>query len=120
VRNMSASTLAIYGAEEVISVDQAWGGAIGWRVSSPLSMLGHVWAAPNLDGRWDIIALNLNQDAKNVTVLFSDLGLPEHQSASVRDLWEKKDLGVFTGRFVTQDLPQHGSMMLAVTPHRAA
>ena len=35
---------------------------------------------------------------------------------SVRDLWEKKDIGVFTGRFVAQNLPQHGSMMLAVTP----
>eukprot|EP01043_Picozoa_sp_COSAG02_P013584 COSAG02_NODE_546_length_20497_cov_41.264095_15_plen_135_part_00 len=120
VRNMSTETLSIYGAEEVIAVDQTWGGAIGWRVSSPLSVLGHVWAAPNLNGRWDVLALNLNADARNVTVLFSDLGLSEHASATVRDLWEKKDLGTFTGRFVAQDLPQHGSMMVAITPLRVA
>ena len=54
---------------------------------------------------------------QNVTVLFSDLGLHEHQRASVRDLWAKKDLGVFTGRFVAADLPQHGSMMVAIAPH---
>ena len=100
VRNMSTQTLSIYGAEEVIAVDQTWGGAIGWRVSSPLSVLGHVWAAPNLNGRWDVLALNLNAETRNVTVLFSDLGLPEHASATVRDLWEKKDLGTFTGRFI--------------------
>ena len=117
VRSMSAQTLAIYGAEEVVAVDQTWGGAIGWRVSSPLSRLGHVWAAPNLNGRWDVIALNLDEQAKNVTVLFTDLGLDEGQRATVRDLWEKKDLGTFTGRFVAQGLPQHGSMMLSVTPH---
>ena len=29
LRNMSAQTLAIYGAEEVVKVDQTWGGAIG-------------------------------------------------------------------------------------------
>ena len=54
---------------------------------------------------------------QNVTVLFSDLGLHEHQRASVRDLWEKTELGVFTGRFVAADLPQHGSMMVAIAPH---
>ena len=30
IRNMSAQTLAIYGAEEVVQVDQTWGGAIGY------------------------------------------------------------------------------------------
>jgi alpha-galactosidase len=117
LRNMSAQTLAIYGAEEVVKVDQTWGGAIGYRVSSPLSALGHVWAAPNLDGRWDVVAFNDDgSNHKNVTVLFSDLGLPEHQKASVRDLWQRKELGEFTDRFVARDVPPHGSMMLAVTP----
>jgi hypothetical protein len=84
-------------SDEVVAVDQTWGGAIGWRVSSPLSALGHVWAAPNLHGRFDVIALNLDQQVRNVTVLLSDLGLPEHQTVLVRDLWAKKDIGVFTG-----------------------
>jgi hypothetical protein len=90
VRNMSTETLAIYGAEEVVAVDQTWGGAIGYRVSSPVTPLGHVWAAPNLNGRWDVIAFNDDGASdKNVTVVFSDLGFPEHQAATVRDLWEK-------------------------------
>ena len=116
VRHMSSRTLAIYGATEVVAVDQTWGGAIGYRVSSPLSPLGHVWAAPNLDGRWDVVAFNDDgAKLKNVTVLFTDLGMPENQVATVRDLWERKDVGQFTGRFTAKDIPPHGSMMLAVT-----
>ena len=118
VRNMSAQTLAIYGAEEVVAVDQTWGGAIGYRVSSPLSALGHVWAAPNLNGRWDVLAFNDDGSrAKNVTVVFSDLGMPESQAVQVRDLWARQDMqGQYTGRFVARDVPAHGSVLLAVTP----
>lgn len=118
VRNMSAQTLAIYGAAEVVAVDQTWGGAIGYRVSSPLSSLGHVWAAPNLNGRWDVLAFNDDGSKhKNVTVLFTDLGMGDSQVASVRDLWARKELGKFTGKFTAHNLLPHGSMMLAVTPH---
>ena len=75
-----------------------------------------MWAAPGKSGRWDVLAFNDDGDRpKNVTVLFSDLGLPEGQARSVRDLWARKDLGVFTGRFEALNIPPHGSMMLAVT-----
>ena len=66
-------------------------------------------------------------------------------SVTVRDLWEKKDLGKFSERFTAQvttrrlrtillaglrfqshterrlpqDVPPHGSMMLAVTPQQS-
>ena len=51
-----------------------------------------------------------------MTVLFSDLGLPEHRAVAVRDLWAQRELGEFVGRFVAEEVPPHGSMMLALTP----
>jgi hypothetical protein len=97
------------------------GGAIGYRISSPLSSLGHVWAAPNPRGGFDCVLFNLDGGGQskskpsNVTLLFSDLGLPSGASVSVRDLWAKEDLPPVTGdRFVAVDVPPHGSMMLTV------
>ena len=46
--------------------------------------------------------------------------LDKDTKASVRDLWEHKDLGTFTGSFPAQGevvkVPAHGTMMLRLTP----
>jgi hypothetical protein len=36
--------------------------------------------------------------------------------ASVRDLWGRADLGVFTGGFTARGLAPHASMLITVTP----
>jgi alpha-galactosidase len=43
------------------------------------------------------------------------LGYPARLSASVRDLWEKKDLGKFSGSYSSK-VPSHGVVMLKVMP----
>ncbi len=53
------------------------------------------------------------QDESTVKVNFSDLGLSG--KAMVRDLWAKKDLGVFDGSFA-QSIPVHGAGLYRITP----
>ena len=56
----------------------------------------------------------------NVTLLFSDLGLPTGP-IRVRDLWAKKDLPPARGgRFVAVRVPPHGSMVVTVRAKPAA
>jgi alpha-galactosidase len=46
-----------------------------------------------------------------VTAYFRDVGVAD--TASVRDLWEKRDLGVFKSSFRAQ-VPSHGVVMIKV------
>jgi alpha-galactosidase len=48
-------------------------------------------------------------------VNWQDLGYPDHFSASIRDLWQHKDLGKFSGKF-SASVPSHGVVMLTVKP----
>jgi alpha-galactosidase len=48
-------------------------------------------------------------------VNWEDLGYPNTLSASVRDLWQHKDLGKFTGKF-SAAIASHGVVMITVKP----
>lgn len=50
-----------------------------------------------------------------VSVSLTDFGIAG--KASVRDLWNKKDLGVFSGKF-SQAIPLHGAGLFRVSPQR--
>jgi hypothetical protein len=49
-----------------------------------------------------------------MTVQWSTLGLPAG-AATVRDLWNQKDLGSFTDSYAATSVPKHGVVMLKVT-----
>ena len=46
-----------------------------------------------------------------ITVYFRDIGVPE--TATVRDLWARKDLGTFRSSYTTQ-VRRHGAAMLRI------
>jgi alpha-galactosidase len=48
-------------------------------------------------------------------VNWEDLGYPNTVSASVRDLWQHKDLGKLTGKF-SAAVASHGVVMVTVKP----
>jgi alpha-galactosidase len=48
-------------------------------------------------------------------VNWEDLGYPNPLSASVRDLWQHKELGKFTGKF-SATVASHGVVMVTVKP----
>jgi len=106
---MTPETLAILTNPEIVAVDQDPLGAQGHRAAQegPLE----VWVKPLTDGSKAVGLFNRGESVMPVTAYFRDLGVGE--SAAVRDLWEKRDLGVFKVRFTAQ-VPVHGAAMIKV------
>ena len=67
------------------------------------------------DGSRAVILFNRGTAETEVAVSWTDLGYPEHLSASVRDLWAGKDLGKMTGKFSAK-VGSHETMVVKVTP----
>ncbi|HUI41186.1 MAG TPA: glycoside hydrolase family 27 protein, partial [Terriglobia bacterium] len=106
---MTPETLAILTNPEVVAVDQDPKGVEGHRVwqGGPYE----VWAKPLADGSVAALLMNRGEDAEKITVSLKDIGLGS--SATVRDLWARKDLGSFTGSF-TSSVPRHGAVLVKV------
>jgi alpha-galactosidase len=58
-------------------------------------------------------AKQLKPERSKVSVSFADLGVTG--KAKVRDLWERKDLGEFSGSF-EQEIPLHGGGLFRISP----
>jgi len=105
--SMSAATRAILTNPEVIAIDQDPLGVQGHRVTQegPLE----VWIKPLEDGSKAVGLFNRGWGAMPVTVNFRDVGLGD--SANVRNLWTKKDLGRFQATY-TALVAQHGVVLI--------
>jgi alpha-galactosidase len=108
---MTPETLALLTNLEVIALDQDPLGAQGYRVAQegPLE----VWVKPLADGSKAVGLFNRGESVMPVTAHFRDVGVGD--TASVRDLWAKSDLGVFKVRFTAQ-VPTHGVVLIKVKP----
>ena len=74
------------------------------------------WAGQLPDGSWIVALFNRDRDVKTQTVDFlDDLGI--EGSASVRDLWQHKDLGKMS--MYSVDLAACDSVVLKITPDKA-
>jgi alpha-galactosidase len=106
---MTPETLAILTNPEVVAVDQDSRGVQGHRVweEGPYE----IWAKPLADGSTAVGLFNRGEDAEEIKLDFSAVGAPE--SASVRDLWARKDLGTFTANFSAK-VPKHGVVLIKV------
>ncbi|MFE2045665.1 alpha-galactosidase D [Streptomyces sp. NPDC059477] len=76
-----------------------------------------VWAAKNPDGTYTVALFNLSDAPAQVTADWGTLGLTG--KASVRDVWNKENLGTYTDK-ITQALPAHGSRLFTITPRNAS
>ena len=110
---MTPETLAMLTNPEVIAVDQDPLGAAGQRVweEGPLE----IWMKPLADGSKAVGLFNREQWTIKITVKFSQIGIGAR--ATVRDLWGRKDLGIFNGSY-SADVAEHGAVMIRVTPAR--
>ena len=70
---------------------------------------------PVNDGSRAVILLNRGTGDQQITANWEDLGYPATVSASVRDLWQHKDLGKLTGKF-SAAVASHGVVMVIVKP----
>jgi hypothetical protein len=76
-----------------------------------------VWAVKNPNGTYTVALFNLSDAPDSVTANWSTLGFKG--KASVRDVWNKENLGTRTDK-ITQALPAHGSRLFTVTPRGTA
>jgi alpha-galactosidase len=113
LRNMTGAIQEILTNQEVIAVDQDALGNEGRRVSGHGDL--EAWARPLADGSRAVILLNRGTTEQEIGVTWEELGYPGHWSAAVRDLWQHKDLGNFTGKF-TAAVSSHGVVMVTLKP----
>jgi alpha-galactosidase len=110
--HMSPEIHDILTNKEVIAVDQDSMGVEGRRVHHA-SDGQDIWVKPLSGGRQAVLLLNRSPRDQGMTVKWSELGLAANQSATVRDLWEHKDLGSKTGEFSAM-VPSHGVAMIVL------
>jgi alpha-galactosidase len=113
LRDMSQETLAILTQPEVIAVDQDPLGIQGRKVWDRGPQ--EVWMKPLADGSRAVILFNRGTEASEITAQWEDIGLFPGGEATVRDLWQRKDLGTFTGSF-KETVEPHGVAMVRIEP----
>jgi alpha-galactosidase len=106
---LTSAQLAILTNTEVIAVDQDRKGIQGYRVSQigPVQ----VWVKPLSRKRMAVGLFNSGESPLPASVNFSHIGFPH--PVHVRDLWEKKDLGVFKNSFRAM-VPKHGVVLIEI------
>ncbi len=75
-----------------------------------------IWAGPLSGGSQAVVLLNRGDfGSSEITVQWTDIGFPVDHSALVRDLWARKDIGIFTGNYTSPNIDSHAVMMLNIT-----
>jgi alpha-galactosidase len=113
LRNMRPEIRDILTNKEVIAVNQDALGNQGRRVSRDGDR--EVWAKQLQDGSRAVILFNRGAAEQNIVATWEAVGYPAHLTASVRDLWQHKDVGKITGKF-SATVPSHGAVMVTVRP----
>ena len=113
LRDMRPEIHDILTNKEVIAVNQDALGREGMRVERNGD--ADIWAKQLKDGSRAVVLLNRGGSESNMTVTWEEIGYPSQVNATVRDLWQHKDLGKFSGK-VSATVPSHGVAMLVVKP----
>ena len=113
LRSMTPEIHDILTNKEVIAVDQDALGSQGRRVAKNGD--SEVWVKQLKDGSRAVVLFNRGSASQEIGVSWEELGYPGHFSAAVRDLWQHKDLGKFSGKF-SATVESHGVVMVTVRP----
>ena len=106
-------TLALLTNPEVLAVNQDSLGAAGGPVSQQEGL--DVWSKKLADGSLAVGLFNRSDLEGTVTAEWSRLGIAGRYT--VRDLWLRKDVGRFSGRYAAS-VPSHGVVLLRLTRTR--
>jgi alpha-galactosidase len=114
ITKMNTTTRDILTNAEIIAVDQDPLGKQGTLVETQASGL-EVWSKVLSGTNTRAVGLfNRSNNAADMTASWSKIGLPAG-AATVRDLWNAKDLGSFTDSYKATGVPKHGLVMLKIT-----
>jgi len=113
VTSISQEYLNILTAPEVLAVSQDPLGVQGNKRTSNNDL--EVWAGPLSDGSVATILFNRSGNSSNITAEWTDIGLNANTNAAVRDLWQRENIGTFTGSY-TAEVESHGVVFVRVIP----
>ncbi len=99
---------------EVIAIDQDELGMAATRRAAAGDGT-EVWARPLVDGRLAVGLFNRSEEMRTVLARWSDLGLTGRRT--VRDVWQRRDVGVFDQVFAAL-VPPHGTRLIVIGPPR--
>jgi alpha-galactosidase len=113
IRSMSPTTTAIMTNPDVIAVNQDPLGKQATVVATPATNQ-EIWSKSLSGTNARAVALfNRTGAAVSMTVQWTTIGLSAG-AATVRDLWNQKDLGSFTDSYTATSVPMHGVVMLKI------
>jgi alpha-galactosidase len=113
IRDLSPEILEILTNKEVIAIDQDPLGKQGIKVKDSGDL--EVWMKQLDDGSRAVVLFNRSDSPRIMTANWNEIGYPSHLNAKVRDLWKKKDLGRYSGKY-SVEVPSHGVVMIKVVP----
>jgi alpha-galactosidase len=114
--NLSDEKKMIVMNPEVIAINQDPAFIAGERIRNDNETTGgQVWSRPLQNGDLCVILYNSgNNDGVSVSVAWTELGWANTDNVLVRDLWARKDMGVFTDG-ITSVLAAHDISMMRLT-----
>lgn len=114
VTRMSEATYKILANEEVIAVNQDKLGKQGKRYKNNWFTGAQVWAAPMQNGDVAVVLFNKSKRAKNISFKFNEVDF-SHDSAKIRDLINKKDMGTYKSSYQAK-VEGHSVVMVRLSP----
>ena len=111
VRSMTDEVLEIITNKEAIAVNQDPLGRQGEKVRDDGDF--EVWAKELHDGSRAVVLFNRSESDARFGFDWSEVGLPQKLEFTVRDLWQKKDIGHYKGSY-SATVPSHGVVMVKV------
>jgi len=113
VRKMSPEILAVMIDKEAIAVNQDPLGKEGWRFRAEPSH--EIWVRELAGGDWAVALLNTGKEPAELSIDFSHGWWFTNGECSVRDIWEKKDVGT-TATVFKKKLDSHDVAFLRLKP----
>eukprot|EP01113_Clastostelium_recurvatum_P013868 TRINITY_DN1746_c0_g1_i2.p1 TRINITY_DN1746_c0_g1~~TRINITY_DN1746_c0_g1_i2.p1 ORF type:complete len:260 (-),score=37.62 TRINITY_DN1746_c0_g1_i2:83-862(-) len=96
MRDLSADKAYILANPEVISIDQDPSYTAGDRLANNTDG-SEVWSRHLFNGDQAVVLFNKNDKGPlTIKVTWGQLGWPQNANVTVRDLWERKDMGAYT------------------------
>ncbi len=113
VRKMSPEITAVLTDKEAIAVDQDALGKEGWRFRADPAH--EIWVRELAGGEWAVAVLNTGKTAAEVEIDFNHGWWFTGGECSVRDIWDKKDVGT-TKQVFKKRLDSHDVAFLRLRP----
>ena len=110
LRDMSPNVRDILTDKELIAINQDPRGVQGYKVYDDGDH--EIFNKPLSDGTTAVLLLNKGGRDADITVTWDMIGLKGRQQ--VRDIWQRRDLGRYSGSFTARSLPEHGHMLVKV------